>query len=161
MQDCTEMDMLILGEGRMAAKVCSLLEYDGFQAKMPGLLREVISYGEESLFNAGLVEHASSSVYTNGSFSISFTPDRGVGEATARPKRLRSAAEARGPSSSSTPVVRPPAGPPAGLRMEVACCDADHEGEWEGEWEECEVLADHGDTCDVRIVGDDAVCSSF
>ena len=42
--------------------------------------------------------------------------------------------------------------------MEVACCDADHEGEWEGEWEECEVIADHGETCDVRIVEDGEVC---
>ena len=42
--------------------------------------------------------------------------------------------------------------------MEVACCDADHEGEWEGEWEECEVVADHGETCDVRIVEDGEVC---
>ena len=85
MQDCEEMDMLIYGEDRMAATVCSLLEYDGFQAKMPGLISKVVSYGEESLFNAGLVEHASNSVYTNGSFTISFMPDHGVGEATARP----------------------------------------------------------------------------
>ena len=42
--------------------------------------------------------------------------------------------------------------------MEVACCDADHEGVWEGEWEECEVVADHGDTCDVRIVEDGELC---
>jgi len=42
--------------------------------------------------------------------------------------------------------------------MEVACCDADQEGVWEGEWEECEVVADHGDTCDVRIVEDGEVC---
>jgi len=42
--------------------------------------------------------------------------------------------------------------------MEVACCDADHEGEWDGEWEECEVVADHGETCDVRIVEDGEVC---
>ena len=42
--------------------------------------------------------------------------------------------------------------------MEVACCDADHEGEWKGEWEECEVVADHGETCDVRIVEDDELC---
>jgi len=146
------MDMLIHGEGRMAAMVCSLLEYDGFQAKMPSFLSEVISYGEESLFNAGLVEHASDSVYTNGSFTISFTPDLvRVGERPPkRPKR------AQGPSSP-TPVVRPP----AGLRMEVACCDADHRGQWDGEWEECEVLVDHGGTCDVRIVEDGEVCSSF
>ena len=45
--------------------------------------------------------------------------------------------------------------------MEVACCDADQEGEWEGEWEECEVVADHGDTCDVRIVVDNEVRSGF
>merc|ERR1712127_820508 len=52
----------------------------------------------------------------------------------------------------------PPPPPPGGLRMEVACCDADQEGEWEGEWEECEVVADHGETCDVRIVEDGEVC---
>ena len=52
----------------------------------------------------------------------------------------------------------PPPPPPGGLRMEVACCDADQEGVWEGEWEECEVVADHGDTCDVRIVEDNEVC---
>ena len=50
------------------------------------------------------------------------------------------------------------AAPPRGLRMEVACCDADQEGVWEGEWEECEVVADHGETCDVRIVEDGEVC---
>ena len=50
------------------------------------------------------------------------------------------------------------AAPPRGLRMEVACCDADQEGVWEGEWEECELIADHGDTCDVRIIEDDEVC---
>ena len=64
-----------------------------------------------------------------------------------QPRRKRSAAAAA------------PAPPPAGgLRMEVACCDADHEGEWEGEWEECEVVADHGETCDVRIVEDGELC---
>ena len=42
--------------------------------------------------------------------------------------------------------------------MEVASCDADHKGEWKGEWEECEVLADHGDTCNVRIVEDGQLC---
>ena len=42
--------------------------------------------------------------------------------------------------------------------MEVASCDADHEGEWDGEWEECEVVADHGRTCDVRIVEDGQLC---
>ena len=64
-----------------------------------------------------------------------------------QPRRKRSAAAAA------------PAPPPVGgLRMEVACCDADHEGEWEGEWEECEVVADHGETCDVRIVEDGEVC---
>eukprot|EP00964_Phaeocystis_antarctica_P047593 scaffold27535_cov103-Phaeocystis_antarctica.AAC.1 len=42
--------------------------------------------------------------------------------------------------------------------MEVAKCDADQEGEWEGEWEECEIVADHGDTCDVRIVEDGTLC---
>ena len=43
--------------------------------------------------------------------------------------------------------------------MEVACCDADHEGEWEGEWEECEVVADHGETCDVRVVEGGELCA--
>ena len=52
-------------------------------------------------------------------------------------------------------VAPPPVG---GLRMEVACCDADHEGEWDGEWEECEVVADHGERCDVRIVEDGELC---
>ena len=51
------------------------------------------------------------------------------------------------------PAAPPPGGPQtSGQRMEVACCDADQEGVWEGEWEECEVVADHGETCDVRIV---------
>ena len=45
--------------------------------------------------------------------------------------------------------------------MEVACCDADHKGEWEGKWEECEVIADDGEKCDVRIVSDGEVCSWF
>ena len=44
-------------------------------------------------------------------------------------------------------------------RFEVACCNANHEGEWHGAWEECEVIADHGATCDVRIVEDGEVCS--
>ena len=42
------------------------------------------------------------------------------------------------------PCRRKPLAP--GMRMEVACCAADHEGEWEGEWEECVVVADHGET---------------
>ena len=49
----------------------------------------------------------------------------------------------------------------AKVRMEVACCDADHKGEWEGKWEECEVIADDGEKCDVRIVEDGEVCSWF
>ena len=61
----------------------------------------------------------------------------------------------RAKAASTAPPPPPAAG---GLRMEVACCDADHEGEWEGEWEECEVVADHGETCDVRIVEDGEVC---
>jgi hypothetical protein len=40
----------------------------------------------------------------------------------------------------------------------VACCDADHAGEWEGEWEECEVVADHGAACDVRIMQGGELC---
>ena len=54
------------------------------------------------------------------------------------------------------PCRRKPLAP--GLRMEVACCPAYHEGVWEGKWEECEVVADHGDTCDVRIVEDGQLC---
>ena len=42
--------------------------------------------------------------------------------------------------------------------MEVACCDANHVGEWNGEWEACEVVADNGATCDVRITGDGELC---
>ena len=77
---------------------------------------------------------------------------------TALGKRAAAPAPA-GPRCSKRATALPPAPPPAGgLRMEVACCDADHEGEWEGEWEECEVVADHGETCDVRIVEDGEVC---
>ena len=67
-------------------------------------------------------------------------------------------------AAAAPPPPPPPPPPPSGglqmggLRMEVACCDADHEGVWEGEWEECEVVADHGDTCDVRIVEDGELC---
>ena len=83
-------------------------------------------------------------------------------------KRLAAAAAARAATaveaSAAAPAAAPPVAsvapppPPGGLRMEVACCDADHEGVWEGEWEECEVVADHGDTCDVRIVEDGELC---
>ena len=42
----------------------------------------------------------------------------------------------------------------------MASCDADWDGgEWEGEWEECELLAEHGALCDVRILSDGEVCS--
>ena len=54
------------------------------------------------------------------------------------------------------PCRRKPLAP--GLRMEVACCPADQPGVWEGKWEECEVVADHGETCDVRIVEDGELC---
>ena len=57
------------------------------------------------------------------------------------------------------PCRRKPLAP--GMRMEVACCSADHEGEWEGEWEECEVLAEHGALCDVRILSNGEVCSGL
>ena len=44
----------------------------------------------------------------------------------------------------------------------MASCDADWDGgEWEGEWEECEVLAEHGALCDVRILSDGEVCSGL
>ena len=61
-------------------------------------------------------------------------------------------------AKTATSVAKAAAPPTRGVRMEVACCDADHEGEWDGEWEECEVVAEHGDTCDVRIVEDDELC---
>ena len=61
-------------------------------------------------------------------------------------------------AKTATSVAKAAAPPTRGVRMEVACCDADHEGEWDGEWEECEVVADHGETCDVRIVEDGEVC---
>ena len=57
------------------------------------------------------------------------------------------------------PCRRKPLAP--GMRMEVACCSAEHEGEWEGEWEECELLAEHGALCDVRILSDGEVCSGL
>ena len=44
----------------------------------------------------------------------------------------------------------------------MASCDADWDGgEWEGEWEECEVVAEHGALCDVRILSDGEVCSGL
>ena len=61
-------------------------------------------------------------------------------------------------AKTATSVAKAAAPPTRGVRMEVACCDADHEGEWDGEWEECEVVAEHGETCDVRIVEDDELC---
>ena len=44
-----------------------------------------------------------------------------------------------------------------GVRMEVASCDADHEGEWDGAWDECYVLVERADSFDVRIVSDGQV----
>ena len=44
-----------------------------------------------------------------------------------------------------------------GVRMEVASCDADHEGEWDGAWDECYILAERVDSFDVRIVSDGQV----
>ena len=44
-----------------------------------------------------------------------------------------------------------------GVRMEVASCDADHEGEWDGAWDECYILAERADSFDVRIVSDGQV----
>ena len=83
-----------------------------------------------------------------------FVPALRKAHAAARqPARGVPAEAARHSAAAAAP---PPAA--GGLRMEVACCDADHEGEWEGEWEECEVVADHGETCDVRIVEDGEVC---
>ena len=79
--------------------------------------------------------------------------------AAAATARSATAVEASAAATAAAPPMASVAPPPAGgLRMEVACCDADHEGEWEGEWEECEVVADHGETCDVRIVEDGEVC---
>ena len=44
----------------------------------------------------------------------------------------------------------------------MASCDADwYGGEWEGAWEECELLAEHGALCDVRILSDGEVCSGL
>ena len=78
----------------------------------------------------------------------------------ARPlgKRAAAPAPAEQQLSKRATVLPTAPPPPSGLRMEVACCDADHEGEWDGEWEECEVVADHGDTCDVRIAEDKQLC---
>ena len=62
-------------------------------------------------------------------------------------------------AKTATSVAKAAAPPTRGVRMEVACCDADHEGEWDGEWEECEVVAEHGETCDVRIVEGGELCA--
>ena len=43
-------------------------------------------------------------------------------------------------------------------RYEVAACGADHVGEWEGEWEACELAAERGDVCDVRIAEGGELC---
>ena len=86
-----------------------------------------------------------------------------------QPRRKRAAAAVEAPAEAPAAAAAPrrkvsvasaaATSPlPGGLRMEVACCDADQEGEWEGEWEECEVVADHGDTCDVRIAQDSQLC---
>ena len=48
-----------------------------------------------------------------------------------------------------------------GVRMEVACCDADHEGTWFGAWDECTVLAERVDSFDVRIVSDGQCCKGI
>jgi hypothetical protein len=55
-------------------------------------------------------------------------------------------------------LVRYGIAPASNIRMEVACCDADHAGEWEGDWEECVMVAERGETCDVRIIDDGELC---
>ena len=62
------------------------------------------------------------------------------------------------PSGRATCLAAAPERLQAGSRAEVAGCDADHEGEWDGIWDECVVVADHGATCDVRIVEDGELC---
>ena len=58
-------------------------------------------------------------------------------------------------AKTATSVATAP--PTRGVRMEVACCDADHEGEWDGAWDECYILAERADSFDVRIVSDGQV----
>ena len=50
------------------------------------------------------------------------------------------------------------AGAEGAARYEVATCDADHVGEWEGEWEACELAAERGHVCDVRVVEGGELC---
>ena len=61
---------------------------------------------------------------------------------------------------------QPPPSPPqplnrAGMQLEIQGCDSDCDyvcGECE--WELCTVNADHGSTCDVRILLDDTICKA-
>jgi LSD1 subclass zinc finger protein len=79
----------------------------------------------------------------------------------ARPQPLAAAndpsrAPAGNPPPATTSPTRAKAAGGAGemgveaATHEIACCDPDHEGDWGGEWDPCRILADHGDTVDVR-----------
>ena len=49
----------------------------------------------------------------------------------------------------------------AGMQLEIQGCDSDCDyvcGECD--WELCTVNADHGGTCDVRILLDDSICEA-
>ena len=81
--------------------------------------------------------------------------------ATPAAKSPTPAAKSAAPAAKSAARVRPSRrseGQQPPPPMEVACCDADHEGAWDGDWEKCEVVADYGDTCDVRIAEDKQLC---
>ena len=78
--------------------------------------------------------------------------------AAAATARSATAVEASAAATAAAPPMASVAPPPVGgLRMEVACCDADHEGEWDGAWDECYILAERADSFDVRIVSDGQV----
>ena len=136
--DVDAVDLLIHGEERMATEVCGLLEHDAFEAQMPGLFSASVRKGP--------TPHPTP--YGVAFFTISF-----AAAVAARPQK-RAATGPKKPTLKQAKTT-------AVVRWEVASCGPEHEGEWKGDWEECEMLADHGHTCDVRIVSDRVVCSWF
>ena len=89
--DEEETDMLIYGGGRMATEVFSLLEHESYEAELPGVFDEEISYGNESIFNRGLIAHEMNTACTNGRYTITFSHAKRPGkEKKTRSKRKRS-----------------------------------------------------------------------
>jgi hypothetical protein len=85
-----ENDMLIYGGGRMAAEVFGLLEHESYEAELPGVFSEDISYGNESIFNRGLIAHEMNNACTNGRYMITFSPaKKRPGKEEKRRKRRR------------------------------------------------------------------------